>query len=119
MRPPRHGQPVAHAASQAAETLSSRYQRITVVGERQTEGAALEALESYRGGADHGTILEVDALLCTGLPSAMLTTGFRMASSPALTPSRTSISVPRSRATVTLRRRTTPLSSTATCNPSR
>jgi hypothetical protein len=51
---------------------------------------------------DHGTILEVDALLCTGLPSAMFTIGFRMASSPALTPSRTSISVPRSRATVTL-----------------
>ena len=41
---PQHGQPVAHAATQAAETLSSRYQRITVVGERQTEGAALEAV---------------------------------------------------------------------------
>jgi hypothetical protein len=26
------------------KTLSSRYQRITVVGERQTEGAALEAV---------------------------------------------------------------------------
>jgi hypothetical protein len=52
--------------------------------------------------AGHGSILEVDARLCTGLPSAMLTIGLRIASSPALTPSRTSISVPRSRATVTL-----------------
>jgi cytochrome c553 len=78
--------------------------RAVTRGSRSSESAKRMAprWSLSRRRRDHGTILEVDALLCTGLPSAMLTIGFRMASSPALTPSRTSISVPRSRATVTL-----------------
>src|SRR5947207_13855634 len=55
--------------------------------------------------------------ICTLAPSARLTEGLRITRSPALTPSRNSTCVPKSRATVTLCRRTTPLSTTATCTP--
>ncbi len=46
---------------------------------------------------------------CTLLPSARLTIGLRITSSPGLMPSRSSTSVPNSRATVTLRNRAVPL----------
>src|SRR5258707_4698175 len=54
---------------------------------------------------------------CTLLPSARLTIGLRITSSPALMPSRNSTSVPKSRATVTLRNRAMPFSITTTCKP--
>ena len=53
----------------------------------------------------------------TLLPSARLTIGLRITSSPGLMPSRSSTSVPKSRATVTLRNRAVPFSITTTCKP--
>ena len=58
--------------------------------------------------------------ISTRSPSASSTAGLRITWSPALTPSRTSTSVPRSRATDDLAQmRATPSSTTATCTPSR
>ena len=53
----------------------------------------------------------------TLLPSARLTIGLRITSSPGWMPSRSSTSVPKSRATVTLRNRAVPFSITTTCKP--
>jgi hypothetical protein len=53
----------------------------------------------------------------TLLPSARLTIGLRITSSPGLMPSRSSTSVPKSRATVTLRNRAVPFSIATTCKP--